>query len=336
MTSFKTLDHFCCSLLDARWETYTIIDDATHTKHQLLKGDLASLDPNEIHDFAAVHGVDFYLGKGEDIETGRRTEYFVHLMQRAVAAERLKLLSSVEDRPLPYSSGNLKEVELDEHYLMPTNLFTGNPFGWIYNEYGYELCPATGASNSSYWTGNAIVKIAKEKKVVFRARLNPFIEKPLGDYRPMQFRMTVYGVPLDWKKLKQLQTDDFGQWMNEKEYGDHSFTDYVWHPDKDEIHFTCEELPKENEIAYRGSRYFHAIFDKATGLITHCDGAIRIYTEDELAYRKQFHVRQAPVRKMGKRVKIFQIDKTKLDHEDFALLAKSFFVWNDDVQRYFY
>jgi CDP-diacylglycerol pyrophosphatase len=62
---------------------------------------------------------------------------------------------------------------------------------------------------------------------------------------------------------------------------------------------------------------------------------VRIYTEDELRYRKQFHVRHSEVRKMGKRVKIFQTDKVNISQDDFALLATSFFVWNDDVQAYF-
>ena len=61
------------------------------------------------------------------------------------------------------------------------------------------------------------------------------------------------------------------------------------------------------EIAQiRGSRYFHAIFNKDTGSIIHCDGAIRIYSESELADRMRFHVRSSDVRKVGKRVKIFQ------------------------------
>jgi hypothetical protein len=335
MQPFKTLSHFCHSLLDPRWETYTILDDASHDKHHLLKSDLASLNTDDIRRFGEKYDIDFWLSSKEDPQDERRTEYFVHLMQRAVAAERLKELLKRVRRPLPYLH-NLKDIALDGHHLISTEIFTGSPFACVYGDYGYELCPATGASNSSYWTTNAVMKIERERNVHFRIRLNPFIEKPLREYRPMQYRMTIYGIPLSWERLKKLKADEFGQWMNEKADGDHSMTEYVWRPNDKELHFTCEELPREEEIVYRGSRYFHAIFDKATGLIKHCDGAIRFYDVDGLQLRRQFHVRQPEVIKAGKRIKIFQIDKTQLHHEDFVLLAKSFFVWNDDVQRYFY
>lgn len=122
--------------------------------------------------------------------------------------------------------------------------------------------------------------------------------------------------------------------INEKEDCDYSITDYVWHIKENEIHFTCEELLAMGNCIIRGSHYFHAIFSKATGFITHCDGAIRIYNENELVDRMRFHVRSADARKVGKRVKIFQTNDF-LTHEEFSQLVMSFFVWNQDVFSYF-
>ena len=105
-------------------------------------------------------------------------------------------------------------------------------------------------------------------------------------------------------------------------------------PTAKEIHFTCEELPNKNEVHYRGSRYFHAIIDKKTGLVKHCDGAISIYSEDELEFRSKYHVRNSEVRKIGKRVKIFQLDD-QIERKIFIDLITSYMVWNYDLIRYF-
>jgi hypothetical protein len=152
----------------------------------------------------------------------------------------------------------------------------------------------------------------------------------------MMYRMTVYGRPLDWNRLAVLKDDDFGQWLNEHQNDDTQYTDYVWSAKKnDELHFSCEEVPKQEVREIRGSRYFHAIFDKQTGTIKHCDGAIRLYTQDELEYRGRYHIKDAEVRKIGRRIKLFQGDNLKMSTEDFTLLARSFFVWNNDVHQYF-
>lgn len=92
----------------------------------------------------------------------------------------------------------------------------------------------------------------------------------------MAYKMTIFSMPLNWRKIKNLQQDNYGQFKSEKEYYNYSYTDYIWHVNKNEIHFTCEELPQINDYPKRGSRYFHAIFNKQTGNIVHCDGAIRV------------------------------------------------------------
>ena len=62
------------------------------------------------------------------------------------------------------------------------------------------------------------------------------------------------------------------------------------------------------------------------------DGAIRIYSFEEIEVRNTCHVKD--IGKIGKRIKIFQIDN-ELELEDWSNIASSFYVWNEDVQKYF-
>ena len=223
---------------------------------------------------------------------------------------------------------------INDENLVDISFFDLKPIGIVHNNFGYRLCPSTNLDNSTYWLFLEIIKLVLKNKKKFYIRLDPFIEIPIKDYTPMAYKMTIHGKPLNWDRIRNLQNDDFGQFINEKEDSDYSITDYVWNVKKNEIHFTCEELPAIGNCTIRGSRYFHAIFNKDTGSIIHCDGAIRIYSESELADRMRFHVRSSDVRKVGKRVKIFQTNDS-LTQEEFSHLVMSFFVWNQDVVSYF-
>ena len=101
-------------------------------------------------------------------------------------------------------------------------------------------------------------------------------------------------------------------------------TDGVW--------TTCEELPVPEEVTERGSRYLHAIFSKTSHRITHLDGSIRIYGQDELTARAATHLRTAG--KAGIRVKVFRTDRP-IPPEVLGGIAETFFFWNYDVARYF-
>ena len=76
------------------------------------------------------------------------------------------------------------------------------------------------------------------------------------------------------------------------------------------------------------------IYSKTDDRILHCDGAIRILTEMEYESRVQYHVKDAEVRKMGKRIKVFRTDAA-VPTDFFCGLASSFYVWNQDVVNYF-
>jgi hypothetical protein len=109
-------------------------------------------------------------------------------------------------------------------------------------------------------------------------------------------------------------------------------TQYAWLPHENEVDFVCEELPVVDEVAERGSRYLHAIYDKASDRVTHLDGAVRVYDANELVARATSHVRNAG--KVGIRVKVFRIDRA-IEPDLMGDIVQAFFMWNYDVSRYF-
>jgi len=341
MTSqYLTFNYFSKSLLDPMFHVFEVLDNDSHPKNKKLKIDLNSIDRIDLEKYVAENHIDFYLDRVEDKDIGRRAYYLVHKLHKDIARVRIEKLLDRNNRPEPYNSNNLTGLQIDKNCLASIDHFNIDNYGFEKGGFVYTLCPILEQSNSSYWIFVAILKFAKERKINFKIRLDPLIEIPLNDYHPMFYKMLVYGKPLDWQNLIRLRNDDCGKWLDEKEYNRVGFTDYVWSPKDNKIHFTCEELPKLNFKGIKSSRYFHAIFNKKTGGIKHCDGAIRIYSDYELNNRANYHVKDPDVRKVGKRIKIFQFESKdnmdkEIDQDMFCQLVTNFFVWNDDVQLYF-
>src|SRR5690554_1839305 len=299
MTSkLLTFDYFSRTLQDPSDEVFIVLDDKDHLEHANLLADLRSIDKEELEEYVSSSYVDHLIRESKDKDQGRREFFLIHLLQKGIANERIsRLISSKTDPPSPYNSNNLKNISIDKNHLVNIEQFNLDCFGLEKDGLVYTLCPMLEQSNSSYWIFSELLELKIKRGLNIRLRLDPLIEVPLDRYNPMMFKMQVWGKPLDWDLLKTLRNDDFGQWFDEKEYNRNGFTDYVWSPKGSEIHFTCEELPKPDFKGIKSSRYFHAIFNMVTGGIIHCDGAIRVYSDEELAYRSQFHVKDSEVRK---------------------------------------
>jgi hypothetical protein len=332
----KTLEYFKNCLIDPFFEVFRILNNSSHAQYKNLLNDLNSIDKSILEKY--IEEYNYVIAKInllKDKDQGRRAFCFVDILHKEIAKERIKALCDKSLRPKPYNSKNLGEIEIDSNNLASIRKFDIYNFGYQYNKFVYSLAPAiTSQTNSSYWISCTIIRLTEEKGLNFKIRLDPFIEEYKSEYKIMFQKMLVYGKPLDWERLRRLKEEEYGQWLDEKTYSKIGTTDFVWRPMGNEIHFTCEELPKINCLDYRGSRFFHAIFDKITGNIKHCDGAIRFYTLEEFKKRTQYHVRNTQVRKIGTRIKIFQIDDF-IDQNVFTTLAATFFVWNEDIQKYF-
>lgn len=110
-------------------------------------------------------------------------------------------------------------------------------------------------------------------------------------------------------------------------------TDFCWRPQDREIHFLCEELPKSGQTECEAAHYLHAIYVPSTSDALHLDGALRLYTPDELDARRVLHVRNCG--KCGVRRKIFRT-RSPVSRDRLSEIAQAFYVWNEDVRGYFY
>lgn len=330
---FRIFPYFKNSLEDAFFYVNEISNDKNHPEYENLQFDIKNLNPPEVETYILEKEYLHLIDDNQDQYLQMCLLFIIENIQHGVAKEKLIEIQKTDIISAPYNSINLSELKLDSHNLVSIKNFSFIPNGFRYKDYIYHLVPMINGSNSSYWISQTIIKYFHTEKLDFKIRLDPFVEVLHSEYSCIEYKMQVYGKSLNWDRLKFLRDDEHGQWMNEY-LSNNNITDYVWKPTPTEVHFTCEELPSISEINYRGSRYFHAIFDKNTGLIKHCDGAIRLYSNKELEYRLKFHVRNSEVRKIGKRVKIFQLDEY-IEQKTFIDLITSYMVWNNDLIRYF-
>lgn len=333
----KSLKYFASNQTDPLWEVSNVMYDKKHPQYMNLWDDLNAIDEIELIEFVELKEIDCLIGREENKDLARREHFIIDKLRKEIAYERIIKLTEDNNRPAPYNSENLSGFFIDKNNLISTGDFNIKNDTFKHQDFVYELCPLTHASNSNYWISKAILKCIKSSSISFKVRLDPLKEFKTVDYRPLEYKMWVHGKPLDWLRLVKLKNDEYGQWLNEREY---VTTDFVWSPRNEEVHFTCEEYPSFSYRDISISRYFHAIFNKKTGSIMHCDGALRVYDSFELLNRKEHHVKSPEVRKVGKRIKIFQFEakenqKKEITQSDFCDLAVNFFVWNYDAQRYF-
>lgn len=184
--------------------------------------------------------------------------------------------------------------------------------------------------NQEYW--GRVLAIASEL-CERRVRLDPLLVCPADEYRAAMYRMTVYGVPLDWGRLEALREPLHGRWIPDP--GSRpgiAFTEIVWTPRDDGVHFACEEVPTTKLASSRGARYFHSIYDPVSEAFVHADGALRLYSDEDLVSRQAIHLRKGG--KMGSRAKVF-VANGRIDRAAWCRLVAAFFVWNADVESYF-
>lgn len=332
---FKTFSYFCFN--QTKTDDYLlneIVDNKSHEFHNDIMYDLQSLHGEEFQKFVNSHEADPYVIGQKDIDLETRKYYFLKIIRTQIAVARLgALMETDKTKVLPYCSGKIRGVQIDDNNLIEMSSLKLPDNAYFYNDYVYRLCPTTTQDNSSHWLGIELTNLLLEGKKI-SIRLDPFFEILRTKYESIEYREMIYGKQLRWEKIKSLKNDADGQFFDETGSKDYSKTDYLWHINHDKIHFTCEELPTQSNCEYRGSRYFHAIFDKINGKIIHCDGALRVFDGESLNKRLRYHIKNPEATKMGKRIKLFLINDT-LDNIEFSLLGQTFFKWNDDLRHYF-
>ncbi|MDA8089523.1 MAG: hypothetical protein M0Z61_04805 [Nitrospiraceae bacterium] len=267
---------------------------------------------------------------GTDIERAARIWIAQQRLSGEIARRRLEALrvDAKAARPKPYEISVLSDIEVDTDHLVALSDFEFDGSRLLHNGYAFLVLTTTSASNSTYWLLKAIYAEGLAEQT--RVRLDPFLFGPQESFPDMFYKMWVYGRPLNWQRIAKLKEAEYGRWQTLN--GRSEFTDFVWNPRERQVHFVCEEVPRITEVEQEPSRYFHTVYMPSSENIDHFDGAIRLYTPDEILERRRTHIRYTG--KMGLREKVF-LTKGAVSRESFSTLARTFFIWNEDVQTYF-
>ena len=257
------------------------------------------------------------------------------LINEALAKKRISILSNVNAKPIkPYEHKDLSGIKVNNDGLVKLKEFDlqSPVHGMGRGSTVFQILPSIlSATNSMYWAYDDLVDLNPNAEI--HIRVDPLLIQSAAEFKPYIQKMLVYGKPLDWKSISKLKTPIHSRWRPDPGWQDDvEFTDLVWFPCDEGIEFICEEIPKTNTNSFRASRYFHSILNPDTLTFGHCDGAIRIYSDEEISERCRTHVRN--IGKIGKRIKIFLVN-SDITNNDWTSLVCAFYIWNNDIQNYF-
>ena len=293
---------------------------------------MAGIDEDQVADARDDPKVRWFDSKEENLDRQARICVAERMLVRGIAARRLEVLrqESSSNRPQPYDQPALADLTPDDEHLVPLREFEFDGSRLLRNGHAFLMLSTTGSPNSTYWLLQSCYFEGLHEHV--RVRLDPFLHGPARSFSALAYRMLVYGRPLDWQRIESLHKAEHGRWRPGVLSHPSEFTDFAWAPRGSEVHFVCEEVPTIATAFYEGGRYFHAIYEPSETAISHLDAAVRIYNHSEATERHNAHVRH--VGKVGLREKVLRFDR-RVSRSVLSSLCQAFFVWNEDVRRYF-
>ena len=257
-----------------------------------------------------------------------RTWLLIQGLGHEIPRRRLAELQK-PDAPI-HSHPALSGIRADDEGLFPLDAFEIQG-GLLYRRsHAFTIAPQVESPNASYWLTLTLRKTGTWKRA--RIRLDPFLHGPADEFPMMTYTMWWWGTAQSWNQMKSRAGGNFGVWGPDPLTHGVQRTEYVWSSRRDEGHFQLEELPSQDCLETRGARYCHAIYDSTRECVVHLDGALRILPPDEWKARTCTHLKDAG--KVGARLKIFRLDEAMSD-EALAALCASYFVWNEDVRKFF-
>lgn len=116
-------------------------------------------------------------------------------------------------------------------------------------------------------------------------------------------------------------------------------TQFYWHTQDDISTFECEEIcDKENvmidNVHYFGCRYVHSMVNQSTEMPYHLDGAIRLYTDEQILKRMDSGTDISKYGKNSLYTKLWRID-SDLDVSTWKELVTHYFRDNQLIGEYF-
>lgn len=330
----EVFDYFAADPIGPLLNLHRVAASSKSRISHLISKQLALFDRTNIEAVRADKQFQFFSGTPEGADLDREAGLWLlkRLLMKRIPEERLKISidSLGNERPLPYAHPAVADLKLDSDGMVPLSCFQAKGGALIRAETGFTIMPPIESTNSQYWLLQSLIE--KRLQAMTVVRLDPLIVQPAQDYVSMEYRMWWYGRPLNWARIDTLREEEHGRWAPSNLSTKAAYTDFAWTPRDNEVHFRCEEIPLRDDLLSRGSRYFHVIYSTVQRKIVHVDGAIRVYNTDEWDRRQTCHVRNAG--KIGKRVKVFRID-AEVPRDFMGTVCSSFFVWNNDVARYF-
>lgn len=320
---FKLKEYFIHDVLPPLLYLDKIYIDANHQLHEELLFDLEMVNEEDVLSYYNQHEsqLNFLNHRIPDKMLCAKILLLGDLIANSIYEDRLQALLVNK----PYDKNEFDGL-YDDEYLIKINKKSKTYDSIFIDNNRYGLCLQYNAFNSSYWISRELNKLNLDE-VKLKIRPDPFLK----NFSPLILKSTVFSKPLNWNNIRFLRNDDRGKFEN---YKTGEVTEYLWHPRNNEVIFTCEELPPKNQINLRGSRYFHAIFEKDSGKFQHCDGSIKIYNEKSYGRRLDFSIDNNEVNDIGDEVKIFRVDNN-IPKEKFTSLICSYFYWNYDLSNYF-
>ena len=220
--SDRIIQYFARENGDMFWAVTRVLENRHHYLSEELHGLVSSI--------------------GNDNETAR-------LLTQEIAMRRLAELQQIRKAvvPLPYAHPDLEGTKLDEHFLVDISNFETSREAFERGNTAFQICLALPELNSMYWAKKVLLE--SPEKCTIRVRLDPFIMSDRNEYSWPFYKMWVYGVPLDWERIGALREEEHARWMPDyRSLVDVQFTDVVWAPRDDGIHFQCEEVPKPEAV----------------------------------------------------------------------------------------
>jgi len=330
----EIFDYFAADPIGPLLNLHRVASDSKNQINYCISEQLMLFERTSIDAVKADKQFQFFSGTHKGAELDREAGLWLlnRLLMKGIPEARLKNLTDSlgNKRPLPYEHPAVADLRLDSDCMVPLSCFRVKTGALMRAETGFTIMPPIESTNSQYWLLQSLLH--EHLQAVTAVRLDPFIVQPANNYTCMEYRMWWYGRPLDWARIDTLKAEEHGRWAPGKLSTQAAYTDFAWTPRDGEVHFLCEEIPLRDDVQSRGSRYFHAIYSTEQKRIVHIDGAIRVYNTEEWDCRQASHVRSAG--KIGKRIKVFRID-TEVSRDCMGAVCSSFFVWNNDVARYF-
>ena len=323
-------DYFAADPTGPLWKVGSVADDPSSAIYSEVEELLSRIDLGEVAQ--TRDGAEFQHLARNNKNPDREARIWIaeRLLFRSIASRRIDALRDNARRPSPYDQPALVDLAPDEEGLVPLREFEFDGSRLLRNGHAFLVLSTTPLPNSTYWLLQSCYSQNLQQSV--RVRLDPFLHGPAESFPAMSYRMLVYGQPLDWHRLNNLREPEHGRWRPDVFKDNHEFTDYAWSPRGPEVHFVCEEVPAVERSSTNGGRYSHAVYLPSEGALSHLDCALRIYSDSEVAARREQHVRNTG--KVGLRRKVFRIDSL-VPRSVLSSVCQSFFVWNQDVSRYF-